>query len=103
MDDALPGLQCETVDDVVIVSGEVDAHTAPTFEAHLLAAPSDRALRLDLGAVAFMDSSGLRVLVDAHQRMAKCDHPLVLVRPSRPVMRLIEISGLSDHLSIETA
>lgn len=102
MDDLLPGLKVESVDELVIVSGEVDAHTAPTLEAHLAAEPVDRPIRLDLSAVTFMDSSGLRVLIDAHHRAAD-GHGVVLVRPSRPVVRLLEISGLTEHLSVEAA
>lgn len=102
MDEVLPGLTIDTSDDLIVVAGEVDAHTASTLDAHLLAA-LDRPLRLDLAAVTFMDSSGLRVLIDTHQRTADTEHPLTLVRPSRPVTRLLEISGLTDHVHIDPA
>lgn len=101
MDDVLPGLTIESVDDRLVVSGEVDAHSAPTLEAHLADQPSDRPLRLDLAGVTFMDSSGLRVLIDAHQRATEADHPMTIVRPSRVVTRLLEISGLDEHLDVD--
>ena len=50
--------------------------------------------------VTFMDSSGLRVLLDVHQRAADASRGLVLLRPSDSVMRLLEISGLGDHFTI---
>jgi anti-sigma B factor antagonist len=101
MDDVLPGLTISSGDGLVVVSGEVDAHTAATLEVHLAAEPVDRPLRLDLSAVTFMDSSGLRVLIDTHQRTAGAEPGLTIVRPSRAVVRLLEISGLDDHLHID--
>jgi anti-anti-sigma factor len=47
-----------------------------------------------------MDSSGLRALIGAHQRAEAADRRLVITQPSSAVQRLIEISGLGDHLHI---
>lgn len=55
--------------DVVVarLSGDLDAFTASAVTGALadLVAPGPAALVLDLGEVAFMDSYGLRVLLDA--------------------------------------
>jgi len=56
---------------------------------------------IDLSAVGFVDSSGLRVLVEAHQRAEAEQRRLVLSGSSRPVRRLLEISGLMDYLNVE--
>jgi anti-sigma B factor antagonist len=48
-----------------------------------------------------MDSSGLRVVIDAHQRALDAGRRLVLRHPTSAVQRLLEISGLSDHLATE--
>jgi anti-sigma B factor antagonist len=55
---------------VVAASGEVDMATAPDLEAVIAAELSDgriETLVIDLLDVSFMDSSGLAVLVAAHQ------------------------------------
>ena len=56
---------------------------------------------LDLASVTFIDSSGLRVLIDAHRRAEADGRVLVIVHPSPPVSRLFEISGLTNHLHVE--
>lgn len=94
-------LSIESSDSGIRATGEIDAHTAPTLAAALEAAGTD--VRLDLSAVAFVDSSGLRVLIDAHQRLVETGGALTIVSPSEPVMRLFEISGVRDYLSIDLA
>lgn len=79
-------------------SGEIDAHTAPTLAAAIDAAGPQ--VDLDLSAVAFVDSSGLRVLIDAHQRLADAGGGLRLTGLSVPVRRLLEISGVSEYLGV---
>lgn len=88
-------------DDGLRLRGEIDAHTAPSLRTALterLAAVTGD-LRLHLGAVSFMDSSGLRVVVDATGAARAGGRDLVLVGASPTVRRLIEISGLADHLT----
>lgn len=80
-------------------SGEIDAHTAPLLAAAIDAAGTD--VGLDLSDVEFVDSSGLRVLIDAHQRLADAGGELKLVALSEPVRRLLEISGVSDYLGVD--
>lgn len=85
------------------VAGEIDAHSAPEFAAHLrgLGGSGDR--RVDMSAVEFMDSSGLRVLIEAHRAAEADGARLVVVSPGRVVSRIIEVSGLADHLHVESA
>ena len=86
----------------LVLVGEIDAHTAPELAGHLDPLPGDGGdVTLDMAAVEFIDSSGLRLIVEAHQRAANADRRLVVGRPSAPVVRLLEISGLSDHLAVE--
>jgi anti-sigma B factor antagonist len=88
-------------DDVVlIVAGELDPHTAPDLGAHLDEAVAEGSARvvLDLAAVGFIDSSGLRVLISAQQDLAAAGRSLVVRNPSDTASRLFEITGLSEHL-----
>ena len=82
----------------IAASGEIDAHTAPLLSAAIDAAGPQ--VELDLSGVEFVDSSGLRVLIDAHQRLADSGGKLQLVALSEPVRRLLEISGVSDYLGV---
>lgn len=50
----------------VSVTGEIDLATAPALEAHLERLRAEkRAVRLDLSAVEYVDSTGIRTLIDA--------------------------------------
>ena len=88
---------------VVQVSGELDIATAPQLRDHLLALIRDRhRIVLELTDVEFMDSSGLEVLLSCHRGAELAGTGLVLRRPSHRVVRLLELSGLTSHFSIET-
>lgn len=86
-------------DDGLIVTGEIDAHTAPTLAESL--AGSGAGVRLDMSGVQFVDSSGLRVLIEAHQRAEESGGQLTIANPSDAVRRLLEISGVSDFLVVD--
>jgi anti-anti-sigma factor len=58
---------------------------------------------IDMAEVSFMDSSGLRVLLDLHQRADQAGCRLVLLTPSQTVTKLLDVSGLSDHFTVEPA
>jgi anti-sigma B factor antagonist len=83
----------------LVVSGEIDAHTAPML-AEAIAAAERTTLELDLAQVAFVDSSGLRVLIDAHQQLEQAGGELHIVNPSPAVQRLLEISGIDGYLNV---
>jgi anti-sigma B factor antagonist len=81
------------------VVGEIDAHTAPQISAAV--ANSDAAaLEIDLSGVEFVDSSGLRALIEAHQQFEANGGSLTLVRPSAVVARLFDISGVGEYLNV---
>jgi anti-sigma B factor antagonist len=85
------------------VGGEIDVFTAPTLAAslaELTATPSAR-VEIDLDGVTFIDSTGLRVLIEADRRMRDRESVLALVRPSRAVSRLLELTALGDWLTVE--
>ena len=84
------------------VSGEIDAHTASAIGQALDRSNRDGAVELDLSGVEFVDSSGLRALIEAHQRFEANGASLTLVRPSPAVVRLFEISGVGDYFNVTT-
>jgi anti-sigma B factor antagonist len=82
--------------------GEVDAHTAPSVAERFESLPDGHGdFALDMAGVEFMDSSGLRMIIELHQRAESESRRLVLKAPSQAVARLLEISGLTDHLHID--
>ena len=88
---------------VVQVSGELDIATAPQLRDHLLALIRDgHRIVLELTEIEFMDCSGLEVLLACHRGAERAGTGLVLRRPSHRVIRLLELSGLTDHFLIET-
>jgi anti-sigma B factor antagonist len=84
------------------LKGEIDAHTAPTLVHHFETLPAGEGdFCLDMSGVEFMDSSGLRVIIELHQRAEADSRRLVLRAPSQAVGRLLEISGLTEHLNVD--
>jgi len=83
-----------------VLSGEVDAHTAPSLATAMAELP-DGVVTVDVAGVSFMDSSGLRVLLDASVRARNAGGDVVVARPTAAILRLVEISGLADQLRLD--
>ncbi len=90
---------------VLHVAGVLDAYTAPDLRAELDAAlaadASPSTLVLDLGGLGFLDSTGLRVLVETHSALAARGGTLRLRNATATTRRLLDITGLSDVLEVE--
>lgn len=84
--------------------GEIDAHTAPALSRALAtsaeAAGEGDVPVIDLAEVSFMDSSGLRVLVEATRAARDRGSDLELASPQPALSRLFEIAGLTELLRI---
>lgn len=87
----------------VRVTGEIDMSNAPELSDFLaqLIQREQQDVALDLSGIQFMDSSGLGVLVKTHQLLAEREQSLVLRSPSPQVTRTLEVSGLSNVLSVD--
>jgi len=81
------------------VSGQLDLLSSPVLERALADADAELVI-VDLRGLEFMDSTGLHVLVQAHQRVHDAGRRLALVRASPNVQRLFDLTGLSDALTI---
>ena len=81
------------------VGGEIDLTSAPKLDDEIqsLIEQSVKNLTLDLSSVAFMDSTGLRVLLKASKVIEGNGGKVTLQSPSEPVRRLLEVSGLDGH------
>jgi anti-anti-sigma factor len=87
---------------VLLLDGELDPHTAPLLRDRIDQALADNTttLVLDVSGLRFIDSSGLRVIIGAHKDMAGRGGRLVLRSPTETTRRLLDITGLVDHLEI---
>lgn len=93
-------LRIGSTEGALAIAGEIDAHSCDELDAALAGAP-DGDVAVDLSEVTFIDSSGLRVLVQHHQGRAGAGHTLQIVRPSRAVRRLLEIAGLDGEFLVD--
>lgn len=86
---------------IVHLSGELDLYNAPEVRAALLEACAEAPERLvvDLGEVAFVDSTVLGVLVEARTKLAN-RRSFLLAAAGREPHRALRISGLERHLSV---
>lgn len=90
---------------VLAVSGEVDLATMPALTEALAQAHRDGAagIVVDLAAVDFMDSSGVRVLVEAAHRAEQAGVPLSVRGARGWVARVLEITGVGEFLNMTPA
>jgi anti-anti-sigma factor len=89
---------------VIWLEGEVDVSTVAVLAEALDVAIADHpeVLLIDLRNLSFLDSRGLRSLLDAQEACHAIDCRLLLMRGSRPVERLIQIAavdGLFEFVS----
>lgn len=89
---------------IVVIRGEIDAHTAPSMKERMLdlvAQGMDR-LVVDLRDVGFIESVGLGTLVAVRKRLRPSDKCLCLVlAPEQTVLRrTFEITGLDKVFPI---
>jgi anti-anti-sigma factor len=88
---------------VVRVRGEFDMAVVGDVHRAILAVEEARpeVLALDLREVALIDSTGLRVILDAAARAREDDRRLVIVaRTDGPVGRVLELTLVADHLEV---
>jgi anti-anti-sigma factor len=85
---------------VVALEGELDLAGAAALEQELWKLESEppAAIVLDLRAVEFMDSSGLRVIAVASRRAEDAGRRLALVPGSEQVMRVFDITRMRERL-----
>lgn len=85
--------------DVVVVSGEIDLASAAKVEA-AIEGFSAQSVVLDLRKVEFMDSAGLKMLLNQRTRLEESGGNLRLVVGEGAVVRLLELTGVTDAFSI---
>lgn len=80
---------------VLTVVGELDLATAPILESALEEVVA-RDVTLELSQLRFLDSTGIRVLVNTHNRLEDGGRRLRLRRCTDSCRRTLDIAGLGD-------
>lgn len=87
----------------LILSGELDMSARFRAEQQLdvlLAEPPEH-LVVDLRDVTFIDSTGLGLILDTHERARREGVPLSIRRGTDEVQRVFELAGVADVLPFE--
>jgi anti-sigma B factor antagonist len=86
----------------VALRGELDISTAPRLEDELrrIEAAGPATLVLDLSKLDFMDSTGLRLVLNADARARDAGRRFALVRGNEMVQRVLRITRLDERLEI---
>jgi anti-anti-sigma factor len=84
----------------ITVGGEIDMAGGPALDAAIQKCEGDGPLVIDLADVSFIDSSGLRSLLEASRR-ATIRGTVVHLRHVGPeVARLLDITGTTDQFQV---
>ena len=85
----------------VALTGRLDTTTAPELETVIKQSLDDvTALNIDMEALEYISSAGLRVLLSAQKVMNKKGE-MKVTHVSETIMEIFEVTGFSDILTIE--
>lgn len=88
---------------LVELTGDLDAATAPELRDTLtttLFTHHPGELVIDFAGIDFLDSSGIRVLIDVHRKQRDADRKLVLTNVPAGPRKVLEITGLTNTLDL---
>lgn len=98
------GIELERTDDtcVVSLSGEVDVYTSPALKERLIESVDSGCsnILVDMSNVAFIDSSGLGVLVSGLRRVKERGGNMRLVCTKDSILKIFRITGLDKVFPI---
>jgi anti-sigma B factor antagonist len=85
---------------LVKMAGDLDLASAEVLQQALLAVEKHKpaTVCLDLSGLGFMDSTGLRLILQANERAKKALSRLVLIAGRESVQRVFRVTGMQDRL-----
>jgi anti-anti-sigma factor len=83
--------------------GEIDIAAVPALSRRLMSVPNTlHALIVDLSAVTYLDSSGVRLLHELHDRLSLRAQRLVVVCPGGAApRRVLDLTGFGHRVALE--
>jgi anti-anti-sigma factor len=87
---------------ILCLHGELDLASAPLLQRELESAEIEATAMvvLDLQELQFIDSTGLRIILSAHERSRERGQEFAVTRGSQQVQRLLTITRVDEHLRI---
>ena len=85
---------------LVAVAGEIDLATARDLHA-VLQESGHQSVTVDLKDVTFIDSSGLAILMRAHDRITLAGGRFSIRGPRPNVQRTFEVAGLAERFEVD--
>jgi anti-sigma B factor antagonist len=85
---------------VLKLSGELDVASSGLLEQAVEEVSDYDRLVIDLSELEFMDSTGLSVLVAAHQQSVAAGREFCVVQGPAQVQRLLALTGLEQRLTV---
>jgi anti-anti-sigma factor len=84
------------------VRGDLDLYQAPSFDDALVEVEGEKwpTIVLDLRELDFLDSMALRLIMRTQARAKQDGRRLLIVRGPQFLDRVLELSGLAEHLDI---
>ena len=89
---------------VIRLAGEADVTTGALAEVlGAEAAKKPRLLLVDVSGLTFIDSAALHQIVQAHRKLRADGCRLELVRPSREVARILQLSAIDQVIPVHAS
>ncbi len=87
---------------MLCLHGELDLASAPLLQSEIESSEIDHTalVVLDLEDLEFIDSTGLRIILAAHERSQERGQEFAVTPGSQQVQRLLTITRVSEHLRI---
>lgn len=89
---------------LIKLRGEIDIYTAPKLKKELIPLTEESGVKVcvDLKHVTYLDSTGLGIFIHALKSATKHESHLKLIKVKDRVLRLFEVTGLQEIMTIET-
>ena len=86
------------------VEGEIDTYTSTILRQELdsITIKPNQPIELNLSKVSYMDSTGLGIFVAFYKKVVREEGSLKLVGLTPRLVRLFEITGLSEFMDVES-
>ena len=84
----------------LVLSGELDLSSTDRLISAGENVPAGGALTLDLSGLSFIDSAGMRVLMNLDRRSRREGWSLAIENPRDQVLRLLQLCGFDQRLPI---